>query len=335
MQKRLSVINTFPTSSDLNVKTDVVVAITFDKDISKSSLSGNVFINGSSGEKVECAISYSNRVISITPREPLMPQSSYRVVIKGNNDPNNPGAYKGVTSPIGEFMLGDYTFSFSTESSIKETEYVIDMTPNNIVIMEQPIFKGNVTNDTTNVVQYIDIEIYTSNTFEPVFTVWNGRCSVEDFIEGVSADVYLSDATYYWRARAVSEVNGLWSELCQFGIEVHSDSSVVAGDYVDVDVAFPDSWDMMDANIVDIYPTDGRSHVPTNLKTISIVLDQIVPEEELRYATISLNGEAVDGDTYAAIHGEVDPEIAVVYDHDNNLTILIVTLPVLNDGSDS
>ena len=333
MQNRLSVISTLPSSHELNIKTDTVITVTFDKDLSKSSLQGNVLLIDGRGNRVDYTVSYSSRVITITPRTALKTQMDYRVVIKGNNDPNNPGADKGVTSPIGEWMLGDYTFSFSTESPIKETEHVINTTPNNIVIDVQPLFKGDVTNGTINVVQYIEIEISTSNTFEPTFNVWTGRCSLEDFRIGVQCDKYLNDGSYYWRAKAISEVSGEWCDTCQFGIEVHSDSSVVAGDYVDVDVAFPEAWDMMDANIIDIFPNDNRSHVPTNLKTITVVLDQIVPEEELRYATLSITGEPVDGDMYSLSHGEIDTDISIVYDHENNLTILVITLPVLEEGS--
>lgn len=329
MQKRLSIINTSPTSSSVNVKKDTVVTITFDKDISKSSVSGNVYITDGSGEKVDCLVSYSNRVITVSPRSPLSPSGTYRVVVRGNNDPDNEGSYKGITSPIGEYMLGDYTFGFSTESPIKETEYVIDMSPNNIVMEHQPQLKGDVTNDTIDVPKRIDIEISSSNTFETSLIVWSGTCSVEDFRNGFSCDRYLEDGSYYWRARAISQVNGLWSEACQFAIERHAGSKVVADDYVDTDIAFPESWDMMDAKIIGIYPDDNRSSVPTNLKTISIVLDQIIPDEELRFANLSITGEAVDGDAYSDSHGDVDANIDIVYDHDNNYTILIITLPVV------
>lgn len=329
MQKRLSVINTSPSSNSINVKNDTAITIYFDRDVSKNSLQGNVYVLNSRGDKLDCVVSYANRVITATPRVPLAPSDTYRVVVRGNNNPDTESVYKGVTSPIGEYMLGDYTFSFSTESANKETEFVIDMSPNNIIIENQPQLKGSVTSDTVNTPRYVDVEVSISNTFEKSLLVWSGKCSIEDFKAGISCDSFLEDGTYYWRARAVGDASGNWSETCQFAIERYASAKVVSEDHSETDIAFPESWEMMDAKIIGVYPTDSRSSVPTNLKTISIVFDQIIPTEELRFANFGITGEAVDGDSYSESHGEIDANINIAYDHENNYTILIITLPVL------
>ena len=335
MQNRLSITNTSPTANSINVKTDSKVLIYFDKNVSKSSIANNVILIDRNGDKVDCLIEMNDKIMVISSRDMLKPSSTYRVIIKGNNNPNQLGYPTGLTSPIGEYILGDYTFSFSTITPISETEYVVDTTPNNIAISHQPIFKGDVTNNTINVPKQINIVISHSNTFEPALIVWEGTCNLADFRTGISCNRNLPNGTYYWKARAVSEVHGEWSEVSQFAIENHSAATVVPDDYIDIDIAFDETWDMLDAKIINIFPDNDRSSVNNNLKTISITIDKIVPEQELAYANIIVTGNRIDGDIYELSHGEIEIEhIDVVYDHDNGVTILILTLPVIDFKSD-
>lgn len=331
MEGRISVVNTYPSSNDTNVSTDTEIKVTFDKDISKRTLAGNVNVLSGDGEKIDCIISSANATITITPRNTLPPNNSITVIIKGNNDPENAIADKGICSPLGDYMLGNYIYSFSTKTAIKETERVVNMSPDNVAFKGQPIFKGDTTNDTINVARYIDIEVSTSNTFEVAANVWSGRCSLEEFNKGVSCDKSLPNGSYYWRARTVCDVNGEWCGCCSFAIDDHAKAVVVTDDHINIDVAFPKAWDMLDAKIESVYPEDNKSNVANNLKTITVVIDQIVPEEELQYASLSIVGETLDESDPSIEPHYVDANVSIVYDHDNNKTILVISLPVCEE----
>lgn len=326
-----SVVRTSPAHHDLNVDNNSTIKIWFDKDIAKSSLAGNININNRAGEQVDCKYRYANRIVEIELVEPLKHNETYRVVINGDNDPDNPSSHKGVTSPVGTSMLGDYEFTFTTFAPAMEAEIIYNLTPNNIVLDCPPTLKGDFTTKTINAVSGINIEIGTSNTFEAATIIWSGECSPDDFQRGFSPKKELFDGSYYWRARTISNNLGLiygeWSEGSQFAIELHNDATVVADDYVDVDIAFPDSWGELEPNIIEVFPDKSASNVNTNTKTLSIVLDQIVPEETLRSSYITLTGEAVDGDIESESHGELDIDLNIVYNHEIGTTTIIITLP--------
>lgn len=327
---RLSVVYTSPTPKDINVDTSSKIYITFDADVSKRTLAGNIIILDGKGKQIDCYISSANRDVTITPRNPLPDNSSITVIIKGCNDPNNALAPKGVLSPTGDCMLGDYSFSFSTISKIKETESVVNMAPDNVALTRQPIFKGDITHNTINVPQFIDIEISSSNTFETNTMITSFRCSVEDFIIGVKADRNIPYGSYYWKARTVCKVNGDWCGPCGFAIDDHSTAKVVAEDHIAIDPAFPIDWNLLEAKVEDTFPNDKRTNVKNNLKTISIVIDQIIPEEELQYASLKIVGTSLNSDE----EEEIDPTVSIVYDHENSKTIIIAELPEIIDEED-
>lgn len=329
-----AVINTVPGSNEVDFPVDGQIVVSFDKDISKVTIAGNVLLLDRHGERVECRYQYANKRITIVPRASLLFNTTYTVVLHGDNNPNSAEGNKGLTSPVGEPMLGDYSFCFTTYANSMKAESIIGLTPNGIALTEMPTLKGDTTSETINPTRTVEIQISSSNTFEAGVIIWSGEVSIERFREGFKPSESLFDGSYYWRARSwsnvVEEVYGEWSEIAQFAIETHADATAVATDSVDVDVAFPSGWNMLEPSITNVYPIDGRSGVKTNLKTISIEIDQIISEEALADCYISLTGVPIDDDNFSESHDEVDvSNTTVVYDYDAETTTIIITLPEL------
>lgn len=328
-----SVIKTIPGNHDNNISIDKPIVIVFDKDISKTTISGNIQLIDRGGVAVECRYQYANKEVTVVPVEKLSFNKTYIVVVRGDNNPNESGGNKGILSPTGMPMLGDYSFSFTTIQSVMQGEYIVDLTPNNIVLDAMPILKGKTTTGTINPTQTVHIEISHSNTFDTGTLAWDGTCDIEAFQEGFKPNVSLFDGRYYWRARSCSNTIhqsfGEWSEAAQFAIETHKEATVVADDYVNVDVAFPLDWDMLEPSIVEVYPQPNRSHVKTNLKTLTIVYDKIVPEEMLKNCYVALTGSPVDDDINSEAHGNVQLTTSIIYDHENHTTTVVLSLPRL------
>lgn len=328
-----SIVSTVPGANNNGFPIDKPIVIAFDKDVAKSSISSNIQVIDRLGQSVECRFQYANKEIKITPREILKPNTSYTVIVHGDMNPNDTSAKKGIMSPTGAYMLGDYKFAFTTVSDILISESLFGLTPNQVVVTEVPSLKGETTCNTINPTKVVHIELSTSNTFEAGLIVWSGECDIKEFESGIKPNTDLFDGTYYWRARTCSDVikliYGDWSEIAQFAIEAHSDAKIVTSDHVDVDVAFPADWNMIEPTISEMYPQDGRSNVKTNLKTISIVFDQIVPEQVLESGYITLTGEPVDDDINNEGHGEVVFITSVIYDHEAQTTTIVISLPEL------
>lgn len=329
-----SVIETYPANHAISVAVDVQITVLFDSDVSKSSIAGNVFLYDHNGKQIDCRITYVDKLLTLSPRGNLDGNGSFKVVVKGDNDPDNASAPKGITNPLGYPMLGDYEFTFATFSQEEALEDVINGVPNNIIIEEQPILKFDVTSVTGNVVESIRLQVSESNTFDVI--EWEGEVAYSTEVKenGVSPNVVLPDGTYYWRAQVIGEASdGNWSDTFQFNINTVLPSTVVDEDTVSLDPAFPESWDMLEPNIISVYPKDGFTNISTKLKTITVVFDQIIPSEQLKSSMVTLTGESVDGDDTNTSHGEVSVSLDVAYDHTLNTTTLIVTLPTLTGGA--
>ena len=328
-----SIISTLPKANSNGFPVDGHIVVTFDKDISKASIAGNVVLLDRSGTALECRYQYINREITIIPREGLRPGSTYTVIIHGDMNPNNATGNKGIISPTGSAMLGNYQFAFTTIASTMRGEEIVGLSPNGMVFDKIPELKGQTTHDTINPTQSVQIQISSSNTFESGLIIWDGDCDIKDFEQGFRPNVTIFDGTYYWRARscsdAVNENYGEWSQPAQFAIETHVDATVVADDHVNIDVAFPEDWDMLPPAITEVYPQDNRSHVKTNLKTMSVVLDQIVPETVLEDCYITLTGKSVDEDIENESHGEIEFTPNVIYDYEAQTTTIVISLPEL------
>lgn len=325
-----SIIETYPTNHAISIAVDTAIKITFDSDVSKSSIAGNVFLYDHNGKQIDCRITYSERVLTLTPKSNLDGNGSFKVIVKGDNDPENASAPKGITNPLSYPMLGDYEFTFATFSHELALENIINGTPNSVMIDEQPNLKFDVTKTTGNLVEKVRIQISQSNIFDVI--EWEGEVGYSDDVKknGVSPNVMLPDGTYYWRGQVIgSTSDGNWSDTFQFNINTVLPSTVVEDDTISLDPAFPESWDMLEPNIIVVYPKDGFTNISTKLKTITIVFDQIIPEEQIKNNMVTLVGESVDGDDTNTSHGEVKVSLDVAYDHTLNTTTLIITLPTL------
>lgn len=326
-----SIIKTIPNNHENKVSVDNPIIVTFDKDISKVTISGNVQIIDRDGAIVECRYQYANREITVSPREPLAFNKTYTVIVRGDNNPGDLEGNKGILSPTGQAMLGDYSFSFTTIQSVMKGESIFGLTPTDIVLDCMPTLKGQTTTGTINPTFTVHIEISSSNTFDAGTLVWDGECDIETFTDGFKPMLSLFDGTYYWRARSRSNTvhanYGEWSNTAQFAIQTHKEATVVADDYVSVDVAFPSDWDMLEPSIIDVYPQANRSHVKTNLKTMTITYDKIVPEDMLQKCYVTLTGSPVDDDINSETHGNVQLTTSVIYDHENQTTTVVLSLP--------
>lgn len=329
-----SVIETYPINHGISIPVSAEIRILFSSDLSKSSIAGNVFLYDHNGRQIDCRITYVDKRLTLSPRANLDGNESFKVIVKGDNDPENPSSPKGVTNPLGYPMLGDYVFTFATFSQSLALEDVINGAPNNIVVDEQPILKFDVTSVTGNAVEKVRLQISESNTFDII--EWEGEVSYSDDVKenGVTPNIILPDGTYYWRGQTIgASSDGDWSETFQFNINTVLQSTVVEDDTVSLDPAFPESWNMLEPNIIAVYPKDGFTNISTKLKTITVVFDQIIPSDQLNSGMVTLTGESVDGDDTNTSHGDVSVSLDVAYDHTLNTTTLIITLPTLTGGA--
>lgn len=326
-KKGPSIINTIPENHAVSVPVDIEIRIEFDMDISKSSIGGNVHLYDRLGNVVDSKIIYKNKVISIIPSQHLHGSHTYKVVVQGNNDPTS-ASTRGISNPLGYSMLGDYEFTISTYSQNLALENIINGSPNDIVINEQPTLKFNITEVTDNPVETIQVQISTTNTFNQIS--WEGTVdykTIKD--EGIKPNKAFEDGLYYWRARVIGETEGNWSDTFKFNVCITDAASIVIDDVVDVDIAFPEQWNMLEPQIIEVYPNDNFSNVSTNLKVITVVIDQIIPAESIKPEMFSFVGNSVDGDDTNTSHGEVTGILESISNEDEGTTTLTFTLPIL------
>ena len=324
-----NVIETNPSNYSTDVAIDIQITVRMDADVSKTSITGNVHLYDKNGKEVDIRLSYSNRTITISPRDVLQGSSTYRLLLQGDNDPESTTNKKGLCTPLNDYMLGDYSINFSTYSNDNRIEEIINGTPNNIMIVSQPVIKFDVTSNTTNPVVSTQVQISYTNTFEKIL-VDSEIALYTVQTEGFKPNVELADGLYYWRARVKDKTeNGNWSETYTFNINTIEQLPVVDEDSVPIDSSFPSEWNMTEPSIISVFPKDNATQVPLNLKTIAVVIDQIISEDLIKEDMITLTGAPVDDDDTATVHGIIEGTLNVAYDYEEGTTTLLFSLPDL------
>lgn len=329
-----NIIETYPSNYSTGVPVDVKITAKFDMDVAKSSIAGNIHLYDRHGKEVDARFSYDNRTVTIIPREVLQGSATYRVVFLGDNNPENTIKKVGICTPLNHYMLGDYSITFSTYSNDERIEEIINGSPNNIMITSQPIIKFDTTGKIDNPVVSVQVQISHSKSFDKsVCDSIIGFQTIEE--EGYKPSVALADGLYYWRARVKDQSkDGNWSDTFTFNINTIEQLPVVDEDTVIMDLSFPDEWNMTEPSIVNIFPLDNAALVPLNLKTVAIVVDQILPSELIYEDMLTITGTSVDGDDTVAEHGVVAGMFNVAYDYAESTTTLLFSLSDI-EGTDN
>lgn len=327
-----SVIGTSPSNYARDVMANTEITIQFDMDLSKATIGGSVLLYDRFGSMVPTFISYSDKVVTVKPRNTLDSNTTYRVLVKGDKNPDSIAGDKGVGNPIGNYMLGDYEFSFVTASEYTTSGLVVNGYPSNIMVdSAKPRLRFELQKLSNHMTPVVEVQLSSTNTFEQL--LWTTMVPYDDDVKenGVVPDITLSDGTYYWRVRVV---NDKWSDTYQFNLSSEHGGSVVDDDEPVIDIAFPETWDMLDPNMIETYPEDNFSNVAVNIKTLTVTFDTLIPKEQLTSNTITISGRHIDEDTYYDTHDIDLREVSVYYDEDNQTTTLIITLPELGGDED-
>lgn len=104
MTSKLKVLSTFPMAGATDVERNIAISITFNKDISSSSLTPSTFkLYANEIEQVSANVSLSGDTVSIMPTETLSPGNTYKVRIESS-----------VEDLYGHSLASAYTWSFTT-----------------------------------------------------------------------------------------------------------------------------------------------------------------------------------------------------------------------------
>jgi hypothetical protein len=336
-----SVIHTDPKRFATNVHVAAKITIGFDSDIEKTSIAGNIHLYNSAGKPIEVRCSYREKVVTVTPREKLSSEETYRVVVQGDNNPAG-SIRRGIHSIIGTYMQGDYEFVFTTKNQLDSLENIVDGYPHDIVINVQPEFRYHIAELTGAETAVVEIQLSKTKVFDNV--LWTGTGTPEDGKKGIKCGIVLTDAVYYWRARVVrAENQGTWSDSFQFHLNTIPRVPVVEDDTIPLDPVFPSDWDISAPVVLTTYPDDNQAAVPLNQQVIAVVIDGLIPVEQIDFDSIYLTCEPNISFTNAGEgaklnyrtkfdHDDIMGDIDVVYNTHDNTTTLILKLSALPES---
>lgn len=326
-----SVLHTTPANGSTEVPTSMLISVRFTVDLDVNSIAGNFRLLTADGTAVEGDIRYHDRVITFRPRQPLAPGTLYRIVLVGDNDPED-AVVTGLRSVLGVPMLGTKEYKFTTAgvptlpaptftwpkdgSSLSQaSDFYFEWTP----------VRGAKT---------YHLEVSRSNRFDPV--VYPPATQPHT----TSTKVYpgdFGDGLFYARVRAIGidDQPSPWSSILSVYLDRAEVAPVVPEDTAPVDPIdqFPGQFGLP-ATVTETYPTNEWANVALNLRRIRLVIDGLpagmTPEELRALITpdmVQIEGFAVDdGDPDLVDDGPVEFESVEVRKIGEQFEILL-TLP--------
>jgi len=128
-----SVISVTPANGSTGISVSTTVSAVFSEAMNASTISTSTFeLRNSSNALITGAVAYNSatRTATLTPSAILKPSTVYTATIKGGSS--------GVKDAVGNAMLNNYTWSFTTGASIFDP----DLLPDNPAIIDQPVEVG-------------------------------------------------------------------------------------------------------------------------------------------------------------------------------------------------
>lgn len=304
-------------TNKVNVHTDIKV--TFNYNLNTESIINNFFllrdvnneytfkkndtINIDNFEVVKGALTYKNRTIIFTPKEPLEASNKYIIYVKTSN----------IYDVLGNTSSVNYTSYF-------ETEGIPTYKPCNIL---EPIDNSVLTDlekiviEDVNAKDYI-VQISRQKTFENI--VYNKLVN-ETTIE---AKFSLPDGTYYIRARANG---GDFGDTIAIAIKTYQET-IPTDEDISEKYAFVE---IEEEELLDIFPKENNIDPATNLCYVKISGE--ITEKDIDFDNSYLYGELSDTDdesnTNMTAHGYVDVSYSIVYDKNEDCTYIFAIPNIL------
>ena len=324
----LSVISTIPEAHQTNVNVNKPIEIRFSGDINKSTLNNSIIIfedydgvyNGITSLKssdkfniVKGTLTYADRVIKFTPKQPLNINTRYIVVL--NNT---------ITDITGNKLLNKYVFAFNTEITRSYPKCEIVSPSFGMISGSVPEIQWN----SQKAPSYI-IQISKSNKFE-VLLYETFVVNEEDDVIAFTPDIPYKEGIYYVR---VKSEGGEWSDPCQFFIKEITDA-VIAEDDQSEEMYLADFLADLEEEleILEIFPADGSLNNSLKTNIFYIKIKGEIDEKQLDLNDFIVTGTAFDEeDDIEYEHGEVDGSWTVIYDPQYDCTYIIFTPIVPED----
>lgn len=291
------VVATEPGNNEANVSVNTQIKIKFSSDMDPLSFHGAVIVLDNFANRIMGSIEYSNRILTFTPYQKLSPNTTYQVVVVGDNDPDDQ-VVNGVRNILGISMAGTFTFFFTTARSETLPAPVI-LFPNDrcVIKPEEVRFEWQ---PVARAVKY-ELVVSKSNTLFPLYWLLPGET-----ITGTSAipNKVFEDGIYYWRIRAIGENNeaGEWSRVYTFNVNVVGEATVTPDDTIYPDPVYDTQPGQPQDGIVtlppgveilEVFPEEDFDNVATNIKTIYLrTTQQLMPNE----VAIKITKQSIDNE---------------------------------------
>lgn len=323
----LSVISTIPEAHQTNVNVNKAIEIKFSGDINKSTLNNSIIVfedydgiyNGITSLKssdkfniVKGTLTYADRIIKFTPKQPLNIDTRYIVVL--NNT---------ITDITGNKLLNKFVFAFNTEITKSYPECEIISPSFGMISNSIPEIQWK----SQQAPSYI-MQISKSNTFE-VLIYETFIVGEEDDIITFTPEIPYKEGIYYVR---VKSEGGEWSKPCQFFIKEVTDA-VIAEDDQSEEIYLADFLADLEEEleILEMFPADGSLNNSLKTNIFYIKIKGEIKEEQLDLNDFVVTGEAFDEeDDVSYEHGEVDGSWTIIYDSQYDCTYIIFT-PIIPD----
>lgn len=318
----LSVISTVPEAHQTNVNVNKTIEIKFSGDINKSTLNNSIIVfedyngiyNGitslKSSEKfniVKGTLTYADRVIKFTPKEPFNVDTRYIVVL--NNT---------ITDITGNKLLNKFVFAFNTEITKSYSSCNITYPSFGLIVNSVPEIQWK----SLQAPSYI-MQISKSNTFEillyETFIINNDEETIT-----YTPNIPYKEGVYYVRVKAEG---GEWSEPCQFFIKEVTDA-VVAQDDQSEEIYLADFLADLEEEleILEIFPSDNSVNNSLKTNIFYIKIKGEITEEQIDFDDFLVIGEAFDEeDDISYEHGEINGSWTIIYDSQYDCTYIIFT----------
>jgi hypothetical protein len=207
-----------PSLSTDSVDTLPTIMLVFSTDMKPSSVNNSIAVNtgltllpdGSDTGITVDFISYSNRRLRFKPTTSLSP-GIYRVIVEAKAN--------GFVNLTGRPLSTTKSFAFSVGGTPIQLEEIIPVSPSNGgVVTSLPtlrIYAPTVPSTGSTVVEFevSDAPYFTTLT-------WNGSITTSGsgyYASNLNPSLFLSDRTYYWRARLKNSVQaGAWTDVQNF-----------------------------------------------------------------------------------------------------------------------
>lgn len=330
-----SVLSTTPANGSTEVPTSMLISVRFSVDLDANSIAGNFRLLDADGLAVEGDIRYLDRVITFRPRQPLAPGALYRIVLVGDEEPED-AVVTGLRSVLGVPMLGSKEYSFTTAG---------------MPTLPAPVFTWP--KDGSSLSQAADfffewkpvdgakayhLEISRSNRFDPV--VYPPETQPHTTSTRVVPGEY-GDGLFYARVRAIGadDQPSPWSPILSVFLDRAEVATAVPEDTAPVDPVdggIPRDNYGLQAAVSETYPTADWGNVALNLRCIRFVIEGLpagTTAEDLQAKitpeTVRIEGTSVDpGDEEIVEHGVIDHFEAVeVRPLSEDRFEVIITLP--------